>query len=168
MKKTFAFLATMVLALAVTGCFQHTYVVGAGTPVDEVTGIPDAPVVYKHWHHHWLFGLIRPKLQKQMTLEDFCPSGNATIHEEVSFVNGVVDVLIGIIYSPTTVTVYCDDGSKAEVEVTEEKVARLIADPLFLSVVEEVLPDRLSEARAALSSPQGRPRGVGEDLLVAP
>ncbi len=146
MQRTLTSLLVIALAAALTGCFQHTYQIG--------TGAPEAPVVYKHWHHHWLFGLIRPKLQEEVALEKFCPSGNATIHEEVSFVNGLVDVLIGIIYSPTTVTIQCEDGSEMEVEVEAEEVARMVEDPLFLDLVREVAPERLDESRVALASQQ--------------
>lgn len=139
----------MVAALALTGCFQHTYSVGAGAP--------DAAVVYKHWHHHWLFGLIRPKLQKELDVENLCPSGDATIHEEVSFVNGLVDVLIGIVYSPTTVTIRCEDGSETEVDLTEDEVARIVTDSRFPALVEEFAPERLGEVRLAVDRSRAQP-----------
>ena len=127
--------------LLVAGCFQHTYTLG--------TGAPEGEIVYKHWHHHWLFGLIRPDLQKNLEVEEHCPSGNATIHQEVSFVNGLIDVLIGFVYSPTTVTIQCDDGQQAELELSGDEVAELVEDPLFLEVVAEVAPQRLGEIEEA-------------------
>ncbi len=134
--------ALVLLAVGLTACFQHTYNVGAGAP--------DGEIVYRHWHHHWIFGLIRPELQKELDLEKFCPSGNATIHQKVSFVNGLVDVLIGFIYSPTTVEIRCDDGSTARIDLAEEQVARILADPRFPDLVREVAPDRLAVTLAAL------------------
>ena len=134
-----------VLCLTATGCFKHTYEVGAGAPEGEV--------VYKHWHHHWLFGLIRPELQKQLDVDKFCPSGNATVHEEQSFVNGLINVLIGIVYSPTTVTIRCDDGAVARVELDEEQVARLVRDPLFPLAVDRFAPERREEVWMALEAP---------------
>ena len=142
MKNAAAGFLILVLTLGLGACFQHTYTVG--------TGAPEGEIVYKHWHHHWLFGTIRPKLQKNLDVEKFCPSGNATIHQEVSFVNGLIDVLIGIIYSPTTVEIRCDDGQLAEVELDGEDIAAIVSDPVFLDVVAEVAPERLEETRLAL------------------
>lgn len=144
MKNTSAMFTATVLALLLGGCFQHTYDIG--------TGAPDGPVVYKHWHHHWLFGLIRPQLQKTLDVDKLCPSGNATIHQETSFVNGLIDVLIGVIYSPTTVTITCEDGTQTEVELTEEEVAEIVSDPRFVAWVEEVAPERLAEVRLAAAA----------------
>jgi len=142
-------LLVVVLGLLLTGCFKHTYQVGAGAPEGEV--------VYKHWHHHWLFGLIRPELQKTLDLNKFCPSGDATIHEEQSFVNGLINVLVGIIYSPTTVTIRCGDGSQARIELSEEQVAGLVRDPLFPLIVDQVVPERLDEVNLALAAPARSP-----------
>jgi len=143
-KRLTATILALFVVLTLAACFQHTFTVGEGAPTGEI--------VYKHWHHHWLFGLIRPKLQREVALAKFCPSGNATIHEEVTFLNGLIDVLIGVIYSPTTVTIQCDDGTMAELELSAEEVSALVHDPLFLQAVEEVAPDRLAEARTALAT----------------
>ena len=137
-----AILAASALALTLTGCLQHTFSIG--------TGAPAGAQVYKNWHHHWLFGLIRPKHQQTLDLADYCPSGNATLHEETSFVNGLVDVLTWFIYSPTTVTILCDDGSKAELALSADDVFRVIHHPRFPELVADVAPARLAEAKAAL------------------
>ena len=99
-------LVASALVLTLTACLQHTYTIGTGAPAGKQ--------VYKNWHHHWLFGLIRSEHQKELLLADHCPSGNATIHEETSFVNGLVDLLTWFIYSPTTVTILCDGGTEVE------------------------------------------------------
>ncbi len=138
-----ATVAIVALSLPIGGCFQHTYTIGKGGAHGEQ--------VYKNWHHHWLFGLIRPKHQKTLDVAKLCPSGNATIHERVSFVNGLIDVLVGIVYSPTTVTILCDDGSRAELELDEQQVSQIVTDPRFLILVEELAPLRLAEARTALA-----------------
>lgn len=139
-----AAILTLFVAFTLAGCFQHTFTVGDGAPTGEI--------VYKHWHHHWLFGLIRPTMQRDVALAKFCPSGNATIHEEVTFLNGLINGLIGVIYSPTTVTIQCDDGTMAEVELSGDDISALVHDPLFLQVVEDVVPERLAEARTALAT----------------
>lgn len=130
----------LVVAAICQGCMQHTYKIGTGAP-------EDAPVVYKHWQHHWLFGLIRPKLQKELDVARVCPSGNATVHEEMSFVNGLVDILTTFIYAPTTVTITCDDGTSVEVELSEDDVARITTDPRFIQLVVDVAPERLADLR---------------------
>ena len=144
MKKIALGLLAAALAAAVAGCSQHTYIVGAGAPEGEV--------VYKHWHHHWLFGLIRPERQKELHLDEFCPSGNATVHQEVSFVNGLIDILTGLIYLPTTVEIRCDDGKAAQVVLEEQEVAEIVSDARFLDLVLEVAPERLVETRTAFAS----------------
>lgn len=145
MKRTLAALSVLALAVVSAACFQHTYVVGSGAPQGEI--------VYKHWHHHWLFGLIRPDLQKELDVDQFCPSGDATIHEEVSFANGIVDVLIGFVYSPTTVTIRCANGEEVEVALAADDVERIARDPLFLEYLDAVAPERTAEARVALERP---------------
>ncbi len=137
-----AILAAAALALALTGCLQHTVSIG--------TGAPEGALVYKNWHHHWLFGLIRPEHQEELDLAAVCPSGNATLHEETSFVNGLVDALTWFIYSPTTVTILCDDGTETEIALSAGDVSRVIHDPRFPELVAEVAPARLAEAQAAL------------------
>ena len=143
LKTTLSILVASAVALTLTGCLQHTYTIGAGAPVGQQ--------VYKNWHHHWFFGLIRSQHQEDLVLADLCPSGNATIHEETSFVNGLVDILTWFIYSPTTVTILCDDGTQAEVALSADDVERIVRDPLFPQFVAEVAPMRLAEAEAALA-----------------
>jgi hypothetical protein len=148
MTKTLGVAAAFARALVLGACFQHTFTVGSGAP--------DGEIVYKQWHHHWLFGLIRPKLQRDVTLARFCPSGNATIHEETSFVNGLIDILIGVIYAPTTVTIRCSDGETAQIELSADEVFFLTHDPSFLEVVAVVAPVRYEEVRISLAtSPSG-------------
>jgi hypothetical protein len=142
MKKTQTIsMLALVVMLPLTGCFQHTFTVGIGAPEGEL--------VYKAWHHHWLFGLIRPEYQEKVLVTMVCPSGNATIHKETTFLNGLIDVLIGFIYSPTTVTITCDDGSQSPIELSADEVSEIVNDPLFLEVVAEEVPERLEDLYAA-------------------
>jgi hypothetical protein len=143
MRRTVTLLTVLVLGIGASACLQHTYAVG--------TGAPDGEVVYSHWHHHWLFALIRPELQEQLDIAELCPTGNATIHQEVTFANGLVDVLTWFIYTPTTVTVQCESGESRDVELSEEAVARITSDPRFLEFIAEVAPERLEEARLRLA-----------------
>ncbi len=140
-----AILVASALGLTLTGCLQHTFSIGTGAP-------EDGAMVYKNWHHHWLFGLIRPTHQEKIDLADYCPSGNATLHEETSFVNGLVDALTWFIYSPTTVTILCDDGSETEIALSPDDVFRVVHDPRFPELVADVAPARLAKAEAALEN----------------
>ena len=125
--------------LVLGGCFEHTFTLGAGAPAGEV--------VHDEWDHHWLAGLIDPG--QELELRDVCPSGNATIHGEMSFLNGLVGILTGGIYMPTTVTVRCDTGASADFDLDDEDVARIVSDPAFLDWVEAVAPDLLEAAEDA-------------------
>jgi hypothetical protein len=72
-----------------------------------------------------------------------CPSGNATIHEEVSFLNGLVGALTGEIYATTTVEVRCDTRS-ADLDFSAADVERIVTSPGFFAWV-------VARARAASS-----------------
>jgi len=67
---------------------------------------------------------------------------------------------IPVIYSPTTVTILCEDGTRAAIELSEEEVAELVQDPLFLEVVAELVPERMAEVQAAYR-PQADPVALG-------
>lgn len=96
MRKAIVLLA---LAALISGCFHHVYTVGSGAP--------NGRVVYSAWHAHWLFAIIG---EDNVDVSRLCPSGNATVRNDVTFVNGLIGTLIGVIYYPTTVEVFCTDG----------------------------------------------------------
>jgi hypothetical protein len=130
------------LALAATGCYQHTYTIGAGAP--------GGALVHDEWRHHWLGGLVDPN--SELELRQVCPSGDATIDNEVTVLKGLVRALTGAIYSPTTVRIRCS-GTRADlgidVELDATDVARIVADPAFLRWVADVHPDRFGEVDTA-------------------
>ena len=110
-------------------------------------GAPSGKMVYENnWTSHWFFGIIGEEI---VDIKKVCPSGNATIHDEISFVNGLIGFLIGIVYYPSTVTVRCDTGEMTQIELTTEQVAKLVSDPYFLDLVEEIAPERIKEAMIA-------------------
>ena len=143
MKKVLILVLSLALIFVLTGCFKHTFTVGKGAPGGKV--------VYKEWHSHWLYGIIG---EKNVELDKLCPSGNATIHEKTSFVNGLIGALIGIIYYPTTVTIECAEGGRTEIELTTEQMAQIATDPSFLAFVEEVAPERMDDALVAMDNAQ--------------
>ena len=100
-------------AIASTACHKHTMVVGAG-------GDTEADAAYNKWESHWFFGTIGTS---KLDLQEVCPSGNATIKDKQSFLNGLVAGFVGIVWSPSTVTVYCGAGEAPvadETPATEE------------------------------------------------
>ena len=129
------------LVIVTTGCYEHTYTVGQGAPA--------GPVVYQEWHNHWLGGLIG---EKNLDMEVLCPSGNATIHNEQSFLNGLVSALTGGIYTPTTVRIRCDSGRSADIDLSEEQVLAIVTSSAFLERVERVMPGRLQEAQLGVQA----------------
>ena len=132
---------TLGLVIVATGCLEHTYTVGQGAPA--------GPVVYEEWHNHWLGGLIG---NKNLDVDLLCPSGNATIHNEQSFLNGLVGVLTSGIYTPTTVEVRCDSGRSADIALSEEEVVAILTSPAFLERVERVMPARAEEAQLGVQA----------------
>ena len=139
-------LAALALAGLTMGCYEHTFHTG--------TGAPQGPVVYDDWHNHWLGGLIG---EEELDIDALCPSGNATIHDEQTFLNGLVSALTSGIYAPTTVTVRCARGRTADVELSEATVIGIVDHPAFLQRVDRLLPERASAAGAALGASVARP-----------
>lgn len=130
------------LALSATACFKHSYTVGTG-------GNTSHDPAYTKWHSHFLYGIIG---EKDVAVREVCPSGNGTVKDEVSFVNGLVGALIGIVYYPTTVEVYCaDGGGKAAMLTLSPATMRAIAiDPKTGDAVEgidEAQAQKLAEAQ---------------------
>ncbi len=141
----------VLLSFTAVGCMKHTFITGGGAPQE------DANEVYSSWHSHWLFGIIG---NKEVDIKKVCPSGHATIYERTSFVNGLIGALVGLIYYPTTVTVYCrgghsdadlDNGNHKTVkfELTREQAARIAASPKFMEMVRDLAPEQLDRAELA-------------------
>ncbi|GMR14103.1 MAG: hypothetical protein BMS9Abin29_2336 [Gemmatimonadota bacterium] len=128
--------AALMLIIVTTGCFEHTYTMGQDAAA--------APIVYDEWQVQWLGGLIG---ERTLDIDVLCPSGNATIHDEQSFLNGLVSALTVGIFTPTTVKIRCEGGRSAEVDLAEEDVIGIVAAPAFMERIEAVMPERLEEAR---------------------
>ncbi len=144
MKKKLAVVTTVIMTSFVAGCFTHTFTVGAGSPTVRDN------IVYNKWHAHHLYGLINNG--NALKISELCPSGNATINERTTFINGLLGGVIGLIYAPTTVTVWCADKS-ARLELDSKEVMAIVTSPLFPEWVADATPERLGEAVAALRNP---------------
>lgn len=130
------------MGMLVAGCFQHIYTVGKGAPR---VGEPK----YDKWHSHFLSGLIG---KENLNIKEICPSGNATIVDEISFTNRLVAWLClgGLIYYPSTVKVYCaDSNTTSSVDISQEEARRIVMSPEFVEHVREVDPARVNEVEAA-------------------
>jgi len=143
-------LAGLVLALlvGVVGCHKHSFVAGSG-------GNLNVAPKYSRWHAHWLFGIIG---EDNVDVKNVCPSGNATIKDQVSFLNGLVALFVGIVYSPTEVEVFCDDfGKSAKLMLSSEQMQKLALRPEVQEWIRLVDPelaaklDRALTARACLA-----------------
>ena len=131
---TWRMMMTIGMVLVMAGCFEHTYTMGAGAP--------SGPIVYDEGQDHWLGGLIG---ERTHDVSQVCPSGNATIHDEQTFLNGLVAVITGGIYTPTTLTIRCATGQRVDIVLSEEKILSILHAPAFRERVAVLLPDRLHE-----------------------
>ena len=129
---------TLVALIPLAACYEHTISVGGGAP--------QAPLVYDHWQNFWLGGLIG---HTKVDMEQVCPSGRATIEAHQTFLNGLVTALTSGIYSPTTVKVRCQGGSRADLELDGADVAAMVAEPEFLLWVGAEMPERSDDVAAA-------------------
>ncbi len=129
------------LIVVAAGCYEHTYTVGAGAPA--------GPVVYGEWQSHWLGGLIGHRTHE---LGELCPAGNATIHDEQTFLNGLVAVLTSGIYTPTKVTIRCSTGQSAQLELSRKEVVSILTAPAFHERMETVLPGRLPNVEPGIEA----------------
>ena len=158
MKRIALLACSVACAIVITGCFKHMYTVGSGAP--------SGAVQYKQWHTHWFFGLIG---ETNVDVAQICPSGNATIYEETTFLNGLIRALIGFIYAPTTVEVRCADGSTGKIELTKDEVARVITSPHFRQWVADVAPERLGKVILAQRSFEERIiKTAANDSMIPP
>jgi len=91
--------------------------------------------------------LISP--EHELQLQQLCAgTSDATIHQEQTFLNGLVGALTVGIYVPRTVEVRCANG-QADLDLTEDELRRITSAPMFLEWVGVVLPSRVTDVMAA-------------------
>ena len=150
MKSYQTFLLAGAVALATAGCYHHSYTVGSG-------GNTNVDAKVSKWQSHWLFGIIG---EENVDVKAACPSGNATIKDYHSFVNGLIGALIGFIWHPTTVEVYCDGGAApakvGSLTLTPEQMKRLAQRSEMKEWVRSVAPSKVPELESALQTAAGR------------
>jgi hypothetical protein len=116
------------ICLSAAGCYRHSFTVGSG-------GDTDKDARYDAWESHWFFGLIG---ESEVDVKAICPSGNATLKDKLSFLNSLVGALVGIVWAPSTVEVYCGADDKAASLTFSPEQMRTIA----------LRPDTLAWARS--------------------
>ena len=130
-----AFLAAVVFVGV--GCYHATIETGAA---------PSNQVVEEEWAASWIGGLIRPET---METASQCPNGVARVETLHSFLNGLVAVLTGYIFTPMTIRVTCASGNAGD---TEDEVDVVLNGGASEGQRQEVL-----ELAAYRSLTEGRP-----------
>lgn len=172
-KKTLGTGLAIAAALTIAGCYKHSYKVGSG-------GNLEADAKYSSWESHWFFGIIG---ESDVDVQKVCPSGNATLKDRVSFLNGLVGSIIGIVWYPSTVEVYCgaegaaapaaaaappadaaekpaEPAATSKLELTPEQMRRIALDPRTLQWARLVSPTQAAELQAAVEVYKARTQDV--------
>ena len=172
-KKTLGTGLAIAAALTIAGCYKHSYKVGTG-------GNLEADAKYSSWESHWFFGIIG---ESNVDVQQVCPSGNATLKDKVSFLNGLVGSLIGIIWYPSTVEVYCgaeapaaapaaatppadaaekpaEPAATSKLELTPDQMRRIALNPRTLEWARLVSPTKAAELQAAAEVYKARTQNV--------
>jgi Bor protein len=89
--------AALLAAVLSSGCYELT--VRNGLPIDPVPAI----------HDRFTGGFVNGLIDEEPVLNPnaVCPSGWAEIHYKVSFLNGLLNGIRGLIYESTSVTIHC-------------------------------------------------------------
>ena len=134
-------LLSVVILSASAACYRHTINFGDGAPTGEL--------LYDHWEHFWIVGLIGDKV---LDVEQICPSGNATIESRQTFLNGLVEALTIGIYAPRTLRLRCEDGGAVSIPLESDDVRRIVSDGRFADWVAVAAPELWSAVADSLAS----------------
>ncbi len=126
-------------AVLAAGCYHHSFTVGTG-------GNTDGDAKYSHWQSHWFYGIFG---EEDVKVKEVCPSGNATIKDYHSFLNGLVGAFIGVIWYPTTVEIYCDGGKSATLTLSPEAMRAFGRSAPVVESARSFDPDLAEELVAA-------------------
>jgi len=105
-------LAACMVVLLSSGCYHARIETGLQ---------PSGQTVERSFAHSWLAGLVPPSTVETMGR---CPDGVARVDTQLSFVNQLVSVLTGGIYTPMSIRVSC----AAAREDAEETAALPVID----------------------------------------
>jgi hypothetical protein len=119
MKWTVPFLVLAVFAVAISGCYTVNVI---GTPADQTLSLSNHPsgTLVKHfstsmWVHHLIAGLVPlndPDVAKILSDEVKAAGGthavNIKVNYQMTFVNGLLNLITWEIYNPFTLTIEGD------------------------------------------------------------
>ena len=97
-------------------------------------------------------GLLASSENASTNWASFAPRGNATIHDEQTFWNGLISVLTTGIYTPTTVTIRCSTGQSAQLQLSRKEIVSILTASAFRKRLETVLPGRLREVESGIEA----------------
>jgi len=132
----------IVCAAMMVGCYKHSYTVGAG-------GNTEKEAAYSKWHAHWLFGLIG---EDDVDVKAICPSGDATVKDSHTFVNSLIHALVGTIYAPTTVEVYCGDAPAKAATLSPSQMRAAALQPEAMEMARRISSAKAAELQAAVEA----------------
>ena len=113
MNRVFSILIPVVLTALVPGCFSTTLRSGKPAepqPATVLDGV-SAAEFDERWHHGFVNGVA--EVDGNYNLRHICPNGWAEITTKESFLNGIVTVGTGLLYTPQSVTIRCAQGTTA-------------------------------------------------------
>ena len=109
---------------------KTTRLPAASTTPTKAAGTPKAasmaPPTREEWHHRLVYGLVE---LEPVSVNQVCPGGTFTqAHTEVSLPNGIVQMIVGVIYTPSTIQIWCASGAYYEGTLNESgEVVQLLA-----------------------------------------
>lgn len=114
--------------VALTGCYKITYTNGGPASM--------APPTRAEWHHRLVYGLVE---LEPVAVNQVCPGGTFTqAHTEVSLPNGIVQMIVGVLYTPSTIQIWCASGASYHGTLNESgEVVQLlvpVGEPLSAEV----------------------------------
>ena len=84
-----------ILLVGITGCYHATIETGVA---------PSGQTVDREWASSWIYGLVPPSTTETQAK---CPNGVSKVETQLSFVNMVVGMVTGGIYTPMQINVTC-------------------------------------------------------------
>ena len=115
----FLFVFILTFAFLSYGCYTLNAVATPSSPILSMSNNPNGDII-KHFStsmtvHHLIFGLVTindPEVAKALTNEVTTGGGNGAInikiHYQMTFVNGLLNVITAGIYNPFTLTIEGD------------------------------------------------------------
>jgi hypothetical protein len=104
--KTTVLRALLIAGAVAAGAGCYTTRIHSGMP-----GSTPSLLATDRWHHTVVAGVA--EISDPIDLEALCPQGWASIHEEYTFLNGLVAGVTSQIYTPRVYTVTCSGGAAA-------------------------------------------------------